>query len=166
MGAELVALYVIQYFVVTSITYITCMKWRLHPQTPIRYTSLLSLCFVCKFLISYFQILTSLTKCSEVSHKHYFITDFSHPVRNDITHNTLNLFNPLFGTKKLRKKCRAMVRSENLGLGKTHTPKLVALLLKQLVSAPTAPFSLASKFFLLSPNARGFGIFLGYITDF
>jgi len=26
----------------------------------------------------------------------------------------------LFGTKKLRKKCRAMVRSENLGLGKTH----------------------------------------------
>ena len=76
------------------------------------------------------------------------------------------LVNPLFGTKKLSKKCRAMVRSENLGLRKTHTPKLVALLLKQLVSVPTAPFSLASKFLLLSPNARGFGIFLGYITDF
>ena len=84
----------------------------------------------------------------------YFITDFSHPVRNDTAHNTLNLFNPLFGTKKLRKKCRAMVRSENLGLGKTHTPKLVALLLKQLVYVPAAPFYLASKFFQHCPNAR------------
>ena len=50
-----------------------------------------------------------------------------------------------------------MVRLENLGLGKTHTPKLVASLLKQLVYVPTAPSSLASKFLLLSPNARGFG---------
>ena len=84
----------------------------------------------------------------------YFITDFSHPVRNDTAHNTLNLFNPLFGTKKLSKKCRAMVRLENLGLRKTHTPKLVALLLKQLVSVPAAPVSLAFKFFLHVPNAR------------
>jgi len=86
----------------------------------------------------------------------YFITDFSHPVRNDTAHNTLNLFNPLFGTKKLRKKCRAMVRSENLGLGKTQTPKLVALLLKQMAYVPLAPCYLASKFFLHLPNARGF----------
>ena len=49
-----------------------------------------------------------------------------------------------------------MVRLENLGLRKTHTPKLVALLLKQLVSVPTAPFSLASKFFQHYPNDRGF----------
>ena len=63
-------------------------------------------------------------------------------------------FNPLFGTKKLRKKCRAMVHSENLGLRKTHTPKLVASLLKQLVYVPAAPFYLASKFFLHYPNAR------------
>jgi hypothetical protein len=49
-------------------------------------------------------------------------------------------FHPLFDTKKLCKKCRAMVRSENLGLGKTHTPKLIALLLKQLMYVPLAPY--------------------------
>ena len=60
----------------------------------------------------------------------------------------------LFGIKKLCKKCRAMVRLENLGLRKTHTPKLVASLLKQLVYVPAAPFSFVSKFFLHYPNAR------------
>jgi len=49
-----------------------------------------------------------------------------------------------------------MVRSENLGLGKTHKPKLVASLLKQLAYVPLAPVYLTSKFFLLLPNARGF----------
>ena len=49
-----------------------------------------------------------------------------------------------------------MAHSENLGLGKTHKPKLVTLFLKQMAYVPLAPFYLASKFFLHSPNARGF----------
>jgi len=49
-----------------------------------------------------------------------------------------------------------MAHSENLGLGKTHTPKLVASLLKQLVYVPAAPFYLASRFFQHYPNDRGF----------
>ena len=59
---------------------------------------------MCKFLISYFQILTSLTKCSEVSHKHYFITDFSHLFRNDITSNTLNIISSTFWHQKVEQK--------------------------------------------------------------
>ena len=47
-----------------------------------------------------------------------------------------------------------MAHSENLGLGKTHKPKLVTLFLKQMAYVPLAPFYLASKFFLHSPNAR------------
>ena len=64
--------------------------------------------------------------------------------------------------KSCAKSAERMAHSENLGLGKTHTPKLVASLLRQLVSVPTAPSSLASKFLLLLPNARGFGQILVY----